>query len=178
MIRKRFQNGFTFHQTKHTFHDTHEVEFVRSILRMEAACLSWICVENFCARLLTQGMHLRAKKLFVAGARTTCFSKGPRLLNTRTAPGHSCTRGPVYGAARMDEEPPGAHLLSESASSSPSSESLLSRHLFSVQNQVRALQQEVQDLKASEAFGEDRLAAGDSEPERLSARHLCAHCAD
>ena len=58
----------------------------------------------------------------------------------------------------MDEKPPGAHLLSESASSSPSSESLLSRHLFSVQNQVRALQQEVQDLKASEAFGEDRLA--------------------
>ena len=58
----------------------------------------------------------------------------------------------------MDEEPPGAQLLSESASSSPSSESLISRHLFSVQNQVRALQQEVQHLKDSEAFGDDRLA--------------------
>ena len=56
----------------------------------------------------------------------------------------------------MEEEPSGAQHLSES--DSPSSASLVSRHLFSVQNQVRALQQEVQILKNSEAFAKDRLA--------------------
>ena len=55
----------------------------------------------------------------------------------------------------MKEGP--ADIPPSSQSSSPSSESLLSRHLFALQNQVRVLQQEVQDLKASEAFGEDRL---------------------
>ena len=43
------------------------------------------------------------------------------------------------------------------ASSSCSSQSLLSRHLHSVQNQVRTLQQEFASLKASDSFASDRL---------------------
>ena len=42
------------------------------------------------------------------------------------------------------------------ASSSCSSQSLLSRHLHSVQNQVRTLQQELEKL-ASDNFSQDRL---------------------
>ena len=56
----------------------------------------------------------------------------------------------------MDEGPADAQPSSQS--SSPSSESLLSRHLFALQNQVRFLQQEVQHLRSSEDFGDDRLA--------------------
>ena len=56
----------------------------------------------------------------------------------------------------MDEGPADAQPSSQS--SSPSSESLLSRHLFALQNQVRVLQQEVQHLRSSEDFGDDRLA--------------------
>ena len=40
----------------------------------------------------------------------------------------------------MDEEPDGAQFLNSESDSSAGSQSLLSRHLFSVQNQVRALQ--------------------------------------
>ena len=45
----------------------------------------------------------------------------------------------------------------DSPSSSPSSQSLLSRHLYSVQLQVRNLQTELTRLKDSGAFSDDRL---------------------
>ena len=45
----------------------------------------------------------------------------------------------------------------DSASSSPSSQSILSRHLYSVQVQVRNLQAEVARLKDSGSFSADRL---------------------
>ena len=53
---------------------------------------------------------------------------------------------------------PGSSASNEAspASSSCSSQSLLSRHLHSVQNQVRALQQELEKL-ASDNFSQDRL---------------------
>ena len=57
----------------------------------------------------------------------------------------------------MDEEPDGAQFLNSESNSSASSQSLLSRHLFSVQNQVRALQGEVAGLRGSSDFQSDRL---------------------
>ena len=51
----------------------------------------------------------------------------------------------------------GAQCLSSESDSSASSQSLLSRHLFSVQNQVRSLQVEVSSLRDSSAFACDRL---------------------
>ena len=55
----------------------------------------------------------------------------------------------------MGSEPTSERLAGES-SDSPSSGSLVSRHLHSVQIQVRALQQEVAALKDSVAFYQDR----------------------
>ena len=54
-----------------------------------------------------------------------------------------------HGSSGSGEESP--------ASSSCSSQSLLSRRLHSVQNQVRTLQQELASLKASDSFSSDRL---------------------
>ena len=53
--------------------------------------------------------------------------------------------------------PAGSAEQSEGSSDSASSASLVSRHLHSVQIQVRSLQTEVAALKSSEAFAQDRL---------------------
>ena len=52
----------------------------------------------------------------------------------------------------------GSDRLAEGSSDSPSSGSLISRHLHSVQLQVRALQSEIVVLRDSESFGQDRFS--------------------
>ena len=66
---------------------------------------------------------------------------------------------------------PGSEQLAAESSDSPSSGSLVSRHLHSVQLQVRALQQEVLALRDSVAFCHDRAENLEEQLRSITAEH-------
>ena len=70
----------------------------------------------------------------------------------------------------MGSEPGSEQLVVES-SDSPSSGSLISRHLHSVQLQVRALQQELAELTDSVAFYQDRTENLEVQLQSISQEH-------
>ena len=74
----------------------------------------------------------------------------PRIASFKVA---QCKAEGVY-SRRM---PAGSAERSDDSSDSASSTSLVSRHLHSVQLQVRALQSKVATFKGSEAFAQDRF---------------------
>ena len=80
-----------------------------------------------------------------------CVSRGSRLASSKVA---QCKAEGVY-SRRM---PAAAAEDSSVSSDSASSTSLVSRHLHSVQLQVRALQSELSALKDSELFAQDRFS--------------------
>ena len=85
------------------------------------------------------------------------LSSRPKTHVTRVVcSGTAVTQFPACGELCMEQGASGSEAASPE-SSSCSSQSLLSRHLHSLQNQVRLLQQELASLKDSDNFACERL---------------------